>query len=350
MSSAAQMRQFITRSQLWTALKIGLALALASFVLSQISMSELAALWGRISIPWLLVALAAFWIAIWLNARRYWLLLNGRATFRQILALVVLQTAVGNLLATSAGAVSYIGVLRNKHGVQLSDGISSLLLSRFGDMIALMLALAVSSVFVWLQVSSLHVVVLLLLGAMLFFTLVFALVLVLRQRIVGLIETLLAVFRLDRIRPISRVVGGLRGLALQDASYLRRLMVPLLGYSLISQVSSLLLAYSTIQLFAVPLGIWQIAFVVSLMQFMTLIPIQIFGGLGISDVTSLYLYGLFGIGQGIMAPAIVSVRIVFYLMNLLLLLYFPLESRVIPARMRGSLAVRNGQPESGERL
>ena len=69
-----------------------------------------------------------------------------------------------------------------------------------------------------------------------------------------------------------------------------------------------------------------------------------------SDVTSLYLYGLFGIGQGIMAPAIVSVRIVFYLMNLLLLLYFPLESRVIPARMRGSLAARNGQPESGERL
>src|SRR4051794_13373223 len=143
--------QSTMQSRLWGVLKIGLALVLTGFVLQQTSVTELAELWQRLSAIWLLPAILSFWVIIWLNARRYWLLLDGKVTFRQILALVVLQTALGNLIATSAGAVSYVGILRRKYEVQVSRGVSSLLLARFGDMIALMMALALSSAFVWFQ-------------------------------------------------------------------------------------------------------------------------------------------------------------------------------------------------------
>jgi uncharacterized membrane protein YbhN (UPF0104 family) len=336
------------RLRLWSVLKIGLAVALASFVFRQASVRELVALWQRISLPWLLAAILTFWAIVWLNARRYWLLLDGKATFRQLLSLVVLQTALGNLIATSAGAVSYLGVLRGKYEVQLSQGISSLLLARFGDMLALMLALALSSAFVWFQVSSLHVLVALLLLAMLGVAVVFVLVLVLRQRIVGLVERLVELLRLNRVGFVERVVNGLSGLAEQDTDYLRRLIGPLLVYSLLSLTFTFALAYAIVHLFAIPLGLWQVVFMVALMQFMTLIPIQVFGGLGVSDITSLYLYGLFGISQASVTPAIIGSRILFYLMNLVLLLYFPLESRMMPVANIESLAVLEGQVRSSE--
>jgi uncharacterized protein (TIRG00374 family) len=336
------------RWRLWGVLKIGLAVVLAGFVFRQTSVGELAALWQRISLSWLLVAILSFWVVIWFNARRYWLLLDGKATFRQILSLVVLQTSLGNLIATSAGAVSYVGVLRSKYEVQLSRGISSLLLARFGDMIALILALALSSAFVWFQVSSLQLLVALLLLAMLGLSVVFVLVLVLRQRIVGLIERLIELLRLNRVGFVERVVKGLSVLAEQDTDYLRRLTGPLLVYSLLSLTFTFAFAYATVRLFAIPLGLWQLVFMFALMQFMTLIPIQVFGGLGVSDVTSLYLYGLFGISQAAVTPAVIGSRILFYLMNLLLLLYFPLESRLMPAPNIESLAVLEGQARSSE--
>jgi uncharacterized protein (TIRG00374 family) len=334
------------QSRLWAVLKIGLALVLAGFVLRQTSVTELVELWQRLSLIWLLPAILSFWAIIWLNARRYCLLLDGKATFRQILALVVLQTALGNLIATSAGAVSYVGILRRKYEVQVSRGVSSLLLARFGDMISLMLALALSSTFVWFQVKSLRILVVLLLLAMLGVVVAFVFVLALRQRIVGLIERLVELLRLNQLGFIKRVVSALSELAEQDTDYLRRLLGPLLAYSLCSLTLSFAHAYAVVQLLAIPLGLWQVVFTVALMQFMTLIPIQVFGGLGVSDVTSLYLYGLFGLGQSAVTPAIIGSRILFYLINLLLLFYFPLESRLLPIQKMNSLAALEGQTRS----
>ena len=52
---------------------------------------------------------------------------------------------------------------------------------------------------------------------------------------------------------------------------------------------------------------------------MTLVPIQIFGGLGLYDFTYLYLYGLFGFGGPEFAAVIQGFRFCFYLTNLVLL-------------------------------
>ena len=93
----------------------------------------------------------------------------------------------------------------------------------------------------------------------------------------------------------------------------------LTGYSVLTLVTMLLFAYCSLRIFDVRIDIWPVIFVVSLTQIMTLVPIQVFGGLGLYDFTYLYLYGLFGIGGPQFAAVVVGLRICFYLTNLVLL-------------------------------
>jgi uncharacterized membrane protein YbhN (UPF0104 family) len=62
-----------------------------------------------------------------------------------------------------------------------------------------------------------------------------------------------------------------------------------------------------------------------LAQITVIIPIQVFGGLGIYDITNLYLYSLFGFEQAQMAAVIIGIRLIFYLINALVFLYVPIQ-------------------------
>jgi len=91
------------------------------------------------------------------------------------------------------------------------------------------------------------------------------------------------------------------------------------------------------RLFAVSIGAWPVLFIISLIQLLSIIPIQVFGGLGVYEVTSLYLYGLFSISRPEIVPVIISSRIYLYLLNLLLLLYLPLDSRLGREEVKGGV-------------
>ena len=70
------------------------------------------------------------------------------------------------------------------------------------------------------------------------------------------------------------------------------------------------------------------------------VPVQVFGGLGVTDITTMYLLGLFGINQPQLAATIIGLRIIFYAANLLLLLYLPLDVLLDHAKGR-NLRERN---------
>jgi uncharacterized membrane protein YbhN (UPF0104 family) len=255
-------------------------------------------------------------------------LVDGRITFPQALGLVIVQTVTTNLVGTVAGAASYIAMLRQRYNVEVGKGIASLLLARFGDILALTVALTVSIRVLWVQLAGLRDLILLLLMAMGGFVVVFGLVFVLRARIVVRIRRVLAVLPLKRSNFVYRAADGLAGLAEQHPEQLRRLIGPFLAYSGIAQALAFGFAFCMIRLFVIPVGPWSVMFVTTLTQLMALVPIQVLGGLGVTDVTVMYLYSLFGVSQRELAPVVIGGRMVFYVLNLLLLLYLPLERRM----------------------
>ena len=66
--------------------------------------------------------------------------------------------------------------------------------------------------------------------------------------------------------------------------------------------------------------IWMMA----LTQLIGFIPILVFGGLGVNDITAMYLYSLLGVRQELVAPIVIAARIYLYLLNISLLPYLAL--------------------------
>jgi uncharacterized membrane protein YbhN (UPF0104 family) len=313
------------RSRIWNISKTTLALCLAGFIISQVSLGDLDALWRHISVPWLLGVFFAFGAVVWVTARRYWVLLGQRLAFRELLALVVLQTVTGNLIATSAGAASYVVGLRAEHQVRVSHSLASLLLARLGDLICLIIFLSVSSAVLWPGIGTLHWVIVSILALLVGLLLLIVLTMVFRQRLTTVIDRFLHALHLDRLAYLQRASQALAALAEQDLGRLRGLFLPILAYSFLILILMCFFFYASIQLFAVPVNIWTCVFVVSLTQLMTLVPVQVFGGLGVTDVTTMYLLGILGVSHPELAPLVIGMRLVFYAANLLLLLYLPLD-------------------------
>ena len=69
-----------------------------------------------------------------------------------------------------------------------------------------------------------------------------------------------------------------------------------------------------------------LVFVNSWIQFISWLPIQVFGGLGVAETSQIYLYGLFGIPASQMATVSVGLRVILYLFNLISLLYLPSQT------------------------
>src|SRR5688500_17964946 len=167
---------------LGTILKIALAVSLIGIILAQTSIADLMVILRKISLPWLLGGILAFYATIWTMARRYWLLVDRSIPFSEFLSLVIVQTVVGSLVATSAGALSYIALLRSKHQIAVHHGLASLVISRLGDVLALLIALLCSSWAVWPQIVVLHWLVGVLATGLISILLVAILIIVLRQR------------------------------------------------------------------------------------------------------------------------------------------------------------------------
>lgn len=318
-------QQPLAAQSLWNALKIILALLLVGYVASQTNLSDLGRLWQRISLPWLAASAALFGAIVWAMAGRYWVLIDRKITFRQTLVLVVVQTFVGNLLAASTGAISYVALLRSKHQIQLSQGVTSVLMAKFGDLLALYLALGLASWAVWPQIAPLHWLLGIVLLGISAVVLVFGAVVLFRRRVLGLAQRLLQIARLDRIRLIGRLLEQLDLLASQDPRRLRALLRDFLAYSVLSMGLSLAFGYCNLLMFGVHLDLWSVLFIAALTQLISIIPIQVFGGLGIFEITSLYLYNLFRVDQQLITPMIVSSRLYLYLLNVLLVLFWLIE-------------------------
>jgi uncharacterized membrane protein YbhN (UPF0104 family) len=125
---------------------------------------------------------------------------------------------------------------------------------------------------------------------------------------------------------IQRGIESLKALAEQD----HRMILPMMvrAFSLSFLYFSLIMAMSFVsyQLFSIPLGAWAIVFVSCLLQLISLIPIGIFGGLGVNDISLIYLYGFFGLPQSIVPAIAVGFRILGYLSGILGLGYLPVFS------------------------
>lgn len=305
-------------------LKIVLSFGLVGLVVSRTNIQQVFGLGEYISWPWLIASFGLFCLTTLIKTLQYWILLGGQASYRQTLKIVIIQNALTNFVANTAGIVSYLTMFQMEQNVKVQRSGAVFLLTKAGDILSMEFFLLVSALFVWNRVPMLQELVLFILIGVGLSLAVFWAALFLRQRFVSFIRSASRRLGLNRLSLVERGLSTLDSLSTQDGKTVIRFL--LLGgiLSLIYLTTTMAYFYSRAQTFQIPLDLWAIIFIGTLMQFVSIIPFQVFGGLGVAEVGLVYLYGLFGITQSI--PAIlVGLRVLFYLFNLILLIYIPLD-------------------------
>jgi hypothetical protein len=340
-------RRHLSAQRIWSAATLVLALALAGFVISQTRLAELADLWRMAQATWLVGYLLALYADVWTIGRRYWWLAGRTISFHRFLELVVLQVAVGNMVVAPAGAAALVAGLRGRHGIPVRDTFAALVLAKTSDLLAAVLLLAMGSIAVWPEIRPLHATVGVILGLGSCAVLLVAAVFVFRSRCVRAVAVTLERVRLGKGAVFSRMLGALEALALQDAAWWRGVVARTLGYSLLALAFTSFSFYCSARLMSVPITIWHSLFAASLLQLILVVPIHVLGGLGVGDITVLYILRVFRPEHTALAAVVVGMKAVFYAANLAMLGYVPLSR--LWSRVRAAPPMSQSRDPQGKR-
>ncbi len=310
-------------SRSWNVLKIILALVLVGVVLSKTDPNELFALRARILTPWIVVVFFLYSLMTSLKALQYYFLLGRRLSYPHVLNIVVVQNAVSNFVATGAGIASYLMLFHLEHDMKLSRAALAFIMTKIGDLISIWLLLLVASLFQWAQVARFHGLIIVLLTVIGLAVVCFFITVFMRERFVSIARSLLDSLRLGRLRLVTNAMDTLQSLADQEHGSVFRLMGTGILLSLLYMAVTMAWLYASLRAFSLGIGVMPTAFVNTLIQVISYLPVQVFGGLGLTETSMLYFFGPFNLPQAELATVLIATRILFYLTNLVVLLYLP---------------------------
>ena len=320
------MSQKVLFQKTWNIAKLFLAIILIIVVSSKTNITQIKTLKYDISWGWLYLHFFSFIIMTLMKAYQYHLLFGSSTKYKDVLRVVIWQNAISNFIASSAGIASYMAMLKAEQNVKLSRSAVVFLITKFGDLLAICLYLGLSAGLVWNQIQLLRWLSILLLGGLLLGLAIFLLIIMRRERFVTFVINALAFLKLSHFSLVSRGVDALRSLAMEKEKAVLNLLQTGVLMSFAYMTVTMVSAYTGVRMFNIHLGVWPVLYVAAVMQLVSFVPIQVLGGLGVTEVTSVYLYSFFGLNQGEMSAVMLGLRAIFYLMNLFILLYLPLSA------------------------
>lgn len=312
--------------KVWNTAKLFLAVILIIVVISKTNFDQIKLLKDDVAWGWLFLHFLSFILMTLLKASQYHLLFGSRTAYKNVFRIVVWQNAISNFIASGAGIASFMAMLKAEQNVKLTHSGVIFLITKFGDLLAICLYLSLSTGLVWSQIQSLRWLSILLIGGLLLGLGTFLIVVIRRERFVNFVIDALTFLKLDRISLVARAIELLHSLAQENKKTVFALLRTSMLVSLVYLSVTMLSAYTGIRMFDVKLGVWPVIFVAALMQLVSFVPIQVLGGLGVTELSAVYFYSFFGLDQGQMSAVMLGFRAVFYLMNFIILLYLPIAA------------------------
>lgn len=317
--------QKLQKLRSWNTLKFLLAIGLVLFILKKVDFAYIPQLGERLSWNWLFLRWFLLILMLLIKSYQYFVLIDGIPYF-DVLHIVVWQNTLSNFVSNGAGIASYMTMLKTEQNVKLSRSGATFVIVKFGDLAVVCVYLALSASMVWTKIPELqHFTLLLILGIVLSLALFLATI-VQKEKFVSLLSRLAVGLKLDTFSLTRRGLDWLRSLADQDEKKIFLLLRKSLLVSLLYMSVTMLYAYTVVGIFDLPIGVWEALYIAALLQLVSFIPIQVLGGLGVADLTMVYLYGVFGIPQTEMSTISLGLRAFFYLMNAGIFLYLPLSA------------------------
>lgn len=282
-----------------------------------------------LSRDWLIASIAVFLLMVIVKALQYRALIDPHLSFWNVLNITVMQNAISNFVSNAAGVATYASMFKVEHDVTLTRSAIAFILVKVGDLVSILFLLVASLFFVWSQVSILHEVLLILIAVILLALLTVLATILFRQWFVNALDKFLIRLNLVKFGLVRKAFSILASLSRAEKAVVNKLMVLALVYSGLYFMITITWSYTLINAFHIPIAFPGMVFVSAVRQIISFIPIQVFGGLGVTEISSLYLYGLFNIPVPELSAALIGIRIYHTIVNALTLLYIPFGKKKI---------------------
>jgi len=152
---------------------------------------------------------------------------------------------------------------------------------------------------------------------------VFFLTVLYRQRFILFANKALERLGLSQIKIVEKGMLYIQSLANLKREKVLNSFILLLLCSVIYLLVTVTWIYAGLATFHLQMDVPAVLFVSVLLQLVSYFPVYVFGGIGITETSALYFWSFFHISQDVLAPALIGIRVVFYLINLVPLIYLP---------------------------
>ncbi len=288
-------------------------------MLTQINRSTLIATIGRINPIYLVVGFLLYiWIFV-LRAMRMYIILEGRAPLKTLLTILFVHNMFNNLLPARTGELSYVYLLKEKAGLNINYGLSSLMIARIFDLVGISFLFLLSFFVVKdlpFFITGVLMLVTVVLGLAFMFTI---LLLFYNKKFLNFLERFASKTRLDRIK-YTRMALEKSGETVESFKIIKSKKV--IAVSLALSVAIWLIASMMTFLFLIEmevyLSIWKIFIASGIMVITTILPIHSIGGFGTIEGTWTAIYVALGVSAQVAFASGIGVHLIIVLYFLIL--------------------------------
>lgn len=320
------MKEKLKKLYSWNTIKLLLAIGLIVFVIQKIDLSYIPELSERMSWLWFFARVAFFFLLLFLKAFQYYTVIDDDISYRDMLTVVVWQNIVSNFISNTAGIASYMTMLKADKKVKLTRSGITFLMVKFGDVLIVGIYLLFSSKIVWEEIQPLQNLTILIIMGIVFGIGLVMTTIIFRESFINLVEKGLILIRIDEFSLVQHGLDTLHSLAQEKQQKIFSMLKKSVLTSALYMTVTMMYSYTVVGIFNLPIKIWENMYITSILQLISFVPIQILGGLGVTEVSMVYLYGVFGIDPVEMAAVSLGVRALFYLLNGMLLFYIPINA------------------------
>lgn len=292
-------------------LSIGFGLILISWLLSQLDFREAAEIIRDVPPSLLAAGFGCYGLSFYLRAVRFRILLPDDQPKQRLFSIVLVHYTALNIIPARLGELSYVYLLKKVNGISTGHSVSSLLLARVCDQVAISLLYFSSSLFVefpsqWLK--TVHLAVAGILGSIL---LMFIAIGLYKERCMHWLHTLSVSFRWQHVKRVQRIFSTLEDIAeALTAAQIRRHAVPVLGLSLLIWLGIFTVNYTLLRAFGVSLSYIEVLLSSTFIILLGLLPIHVTSGVGLHETTWVVIALALGVPRNIAITAAFGTHLV----------------------------------------
>lgn len=281
-------------------LSLGFGIILIGWLLSQLELSETLKVIRNVPISLVVLGFCCYALSFFLRAIRFKLLLPREKPVQHLFPIVLLHYTALNIIPARLGELSYVYLLKKIHNISAGYSISSLIIARIFDQIAISLLFLLSSLFVDLPTQWLKMLNLVVAGLLIMIFVALMIVLAHKEHFVNWIKMLVSRWNLDRYRLLQHIMHAMDEVVIAFRNIqITQHVEKVFGLSILIWIGIFSVNYLLLKAFDVHLSFVEIVLASTFIILLTVLPFQLLSGLGIHETTWRFIAVSLGVSNQI---------------------------------------------------